>query len=107
GPERVGALQQGGRAAARHLARHRQVPHRIAVQETGRAYSHRGRGEGVRAPPGRVAVAGRSLVAVSLLLFGLAARAAYPEKPVRFIVPSAPGGSVDVLMRILTPPRSA
>jgi tripartite-type tricarboxylate transporter receptor subunit TctC len=27
--------------------------------------------------------------------------AAYPEKPIRFIVPSAPGGSVDVLMRIL------
>src|SRR5260221_31897 len=30
------------------------------------------------------------------------AHAAYPEKPIRFIVPSAPGGSPDVLMRILT-----
>jgi len=29
------------------------------------------------------------------------AQAAYPEKPIRFIVPSAPGGSPDVLMRIL------
>ena len=37
------------------------------------------------------------------LLAGLAfaAQAAYPEKPVRFIIPSAPGGSPDVLMRIL------
>src|SRR5205814_2749097 len=29
------------------------------------------------------------------------AQAVYPEKPVRFIIPSAPGGSPDVLMRIL------
>jgi tripartite-type tricarboxylate transporter receptor subunit TctC len=52
-------------------------------------------------------VAWRSLVAVALLIFGLAARAAYPEKPIRFVVPSAPGGSVDVLMRILTQQLSA
>src|SRR2546427_10151254 len=49
----------------------------------------------------------RPLIAVSLLLFGFAARAAYPEKPIRFVVPSAPGGSVDVLMRILTQQLSA
>jgi len=30
------------------------------------------------------------------------AQAAYPERVIRFILPSAPGGSVDVLMRILT-----
>src|SRR5437764_1196933 len=38
------------------------------------------------------------------LLFAVVscAHAAYPEKPVRFIIPSAPGGSPDVLMRILT-----
>ena len=30
------------------------------------------------------------------------AHAAYPEKPIRFVIPSAAGGSVDVLMRILT-----
>jgi tripartite-type tricarboxylate transporter receptor subunit TctC len=41
------------------------------------------------------------------LLFVLAccflqsAVAAYPEKPIRFVIPSAPGGSPDVLMRIL------
>jgi tripartite-type tricarboxylate transporter receptor subunit TctC len=29
------------------------------------------------------------------------AAAAYPEKPIRFVIPSAPGGSPDVLMRIL------
>ncbi len=29
------------------------------------------------------------------------ARAAYPDKPIRFIVPSAPGGSPDVIMRLL------
>ena len=38
------------------------------------------------------------------LLFGVCrqTRADYPDKPIRFIVPSAPGGSPDVLMRILT-----
>src|SRR5436189_3731828 len=42
-----------------------------------------------------------------VLLIPLAAGAAYPEKPIRFIVPSAPGGSVDVLMRILVQQLSA
>jgi tripartite-type tricarboxylate transporter receptor subunit TctC len=37
-----------------------------------------------------------------LLIAALPAQAAYPEKPIRFIIPSAPGGSPDVLMRILT-----
>src|SRR3954454_25216466 len=41
------------------------------------------------------------------LLIPLAAGGAYPEKPIRFIVPSAPGGSVDVLMRILVQQLSA
>jgi tripartite-type tricarboxylate transporter receptor subunit TctC len=40
------------------------------------------------------------LVALSLA-FAAHAGAAYPEKPIRFIIPSAPGGSPDVLMRIL------
>jgi tripartite-type tricarboxylate transporter receptor subunit TctC len=44
----------------------------------------------------------RLLCAVLLLAAQDGALAAYPEKPVRFVVPSAPGGSVDVLMRILT-----
>src|SRR3954463_7250566 len=42
-----------------------------------------------------------------VLLTPLGAGAAYPEKPIRFIVPSAPGGSVDVLMRILVQQLSA
>jgi tripartite-type tricarboxylate transporter receptor subunit TctC len=40
--------------------------------------------------------------AVLLMVFGGAAQAAYPEKPIRFILPSAAGGSVDILMRVLT-----
>lgn len=39
---------------------------------------------------------------LALLLFAAcSAHAAYPEKPIRFILPSAAGGSVDVLMRVL------
>ena len=43
----------------------------------------------------------------SALLFlswfiGAAALAAYPEKPIRFVIPSAAGGSPDVLMRVMT-----
>jgi tripartite-type tricarboxylate transporter receptor subunit TctC len=44
----------------------------------------------------------RRLIIATLLSYGIAAHAAYPEKPIRFVVPSAAGGSVDVLMRILT-----
>ena len=36
-----------------------------------------------------------------LLFLSWSAYAAYPEKPIRFILPSAAGGSVDVLMRVL------
>lgn len=39
-----------------------------------------------------------------ILLFFLVATAvtaAYPDKPIRFVIPSAPGGSPDVLMRVL------
>jgi len=44
----------------------------------------------------------RLVAAVVLLLFCGSAHAVYPDKPIRFIVPSAAGGSPDVLMRILT-----
>jgi tripartite-type tricarboxylate transporter receptor subunit TctC len=44
----------------------------------------------------------RILAAVLLAAWLGCAKAAYPDHPIRFIVPSAPGGSVDVLMRILT-----
>lgn len=43
----------------------------------------------------------RSLLAALLSAICAAAAAAYPEKPIRFVIPSAPGGSPDVLMRIL------
>src|SRR5881392_423542 len=49
----------------------------------------------------------RSLAAVLLAAFAAPAQADYPERPIRFVVPSAPGGSVDVLMRILTQQLSA
>src|SRR6266704_1859615 len=49
----------------------------------------------------------RILAVVLLAAFAAPAQAAYPEKPIRFVVPSAPGGSVDVLMRILTQQLSA
>ena len=42
----------------------------------------------------------RLAVAV-LLTWCLSAQAVYPEKPIRFIVPSASGCSVDILMRVL------
>jgi len=42
----------------------------------------------------------RLLIAL-LVLLSWSAHAAYPEKPIRFILPSAAGGSVDVLMRVL------
>jgi tripartite-type tricarboxylate transporter receptor subunit TctC len=43
----------------------------------------------------------RLVLAVLLLLLSVAASAAYPEKPIRFVIPSAAGGSPDVVMRIL------
>src|SRR5712675_2391881 len=50
----------------------------------------------------------RRIPAVVLLAaFAAPAQAAYPEKPIRLVVPSASGGSVDVLMRILTQQLSA
>jgi tripartite-type tricarboxylate transporter receptor subunit TctC len=44
----------------------------------------------------------RCLAALALSVFALSAAAAWPEKPIRFIVPSAAGGSPDVLMRVMT-----
>lgn len=44
----------------------------------------------------------RRIAALALALSTLPAQAAWPEKPIRFIVPSAAGGSPDVLMRVMT-----
>ena len=49
----------------------------------------------------------RPLLVLLLAGFAAVAHAAWPEKPIRFIVPSAAGGSPDVLMRILTQQLSA
>ena len=44
----------------------------------------------------------RSALVVVSWLFSAAALAAYPEKPIRFVIPSAAGGSPDILMRVMT-----
>jgi tripartite-type tricarboxylate transporter receptor subunit TctC len=49
----------------------------------------------------------RTLLAALWLSLAAPAGAAYPEKPIRLVVPSAPGGSPDVLMRILMQQVSA
>jgi tripartite-type tricarboxylate transporter receptor subunit TctC len=56
-------------------------------------------------PQRRSSVARYFFLLVSL--FGGIAWAAYPEKPIRFVVPSAAGGSPDILMRVLTQQLSA
>src|SRR6185503_13492691 len=43
----------------------------------------------------------RTAALITLLVFSCSAAAVYPEKPIRLILGSAAGGSVDVLMRIL------
>src|SRR2546421_3029060 len=49
----------------------------------------------------------RILAVVLLAACSAGAAAGYPEKPIRFVIPSAAGGSPDVLMRILTQQLSA
>jgi len=49
----------------------------------------------------------RIALAIALACAAVCARAAYPEKPIRMILPSAAGGSVDILMRVLAQQMSA
>ena len=49
----------------------------------------------------------RRWIALSLIALSASAHAAYPEKPIRLILGSAAGGSVDVLMRVLAQQLSA
>jgi tripartite-type tricarboxylate transporter receptor subunit TctC len=46
-------------------------------------------------------------LAALLATAGASAHAAYPEKPIRMILPSAAGGSVDIIMRVLAQQMSA
>ena len=50
---------------------------------------------------------GKLALSIVLACAGAAAHAAYPEKPIRMILPSAAGGSVDILMRVLAQQMSA
>jgi tripartite-type tricarboxylate transporter receptor subunit TctC len=47
-------------------------------------------------------IALRAIGASLCLAAGMPAHAAYPEKPVRIIVPSAPGGGIDVIARLVS-----
>jgi tripartite-type tricarboxylate transporter receptor subunit TctC len=48
----------------------------------------------------------RTFLSIVLAFGGTAMAGEYPEKPVRIIVPSAPGGGTDTTMRIITPKLS-
>lgn len=51
---------------------------------------------------------GKCLLSLAALLIGIAAHAAeFPSRPVRIIVPSTPGGGLDVLARLLGPRLTA
>ncbi len=56
-----------------------------------------------RSPASKLRFVAASAVAVSCLAFAQLAPAAYPEKPVRLVVPSVPGGGTDATMRIIAP----
>src|SRR5438105_12349775 len=43
----------------------------------------------------------RVAAALAFLMFSVACAAAYPDRPIRLIVPAAPGGAIDIVGRIV------
>src|SRR6185295_8663351 len=57
---------------------------------------------------GKRVISARALgIAGALALFGIPAHAFYPERPVTIVVPFAPGGANDVVVRIIQQPLAA
>ena len=54
---------------------------------------------------GMVATVGAVVAAASLLVAGCQSAASYPSKPILFVVPYAPGGGSDIIIRVFDKTR--
>ncbi len=57
-------------------------------------------------PNRRLALASITLTAISFIAFQASAQSSWPTKPVRIVVPFAPGGTTDILARAVAPELS-
>jgi tripartite-type tricarboxylate transporter receptor subunit TctC len=64
-------------------------------------------GEGGLSPTTRRAMLGLALASVAASARAQTAESAYPNRPVRIIIPSAPGGPTDVMARMISPALTA